>query len=206
MNTITRPLLIAGAIGLSMACPAVVFYNNFGPNNSYNMQVGHLILDDPTIYFPQGQSFMSGASGLATTLDIAMGHVSGNTGVSMGMFFDVGGSIFGQLGNLVPLTIPAGSFGYANAYQSVNVSAAGWNLTAGTIYWLVAFPNPGSNHGWHFNSTGAAGNHYYGGNYNPLVTEGVFRLTAVPEPSTLLIALFVSGRGLHRQRRKRDGK
>ena len=193
---------VAILVAVGAGANAALIYSNFAPSNGYNTNVGHLILYDPDVYFPQGERFTAGATGAAQTLDIAMGHVSGNTMVSMGLFFDVGGTIFGQLGTLVNMTTQAGSFGYPNAYQSLNCSNDGWNVTAGTTYWLVAFPAFNTNHGWHWNSTGATGIHYYGGNYNASVTQGVFRLSTVPEPATVLGLLLGISALARRQKRK----
>lgn len=195
---------IAILLTLGGAAHGAVIYSNFAPNNGYNTVVGHLILQDPEIYFPQGERFVAGVTGQALTLDIAMGHVSGNTAVDMGMFFDVGGSIFGQLGSLVPVTTQPGSFTSQSGYQSIDVSAAGWNVVSGQTYWLVAFPTFNSNHGWNFNSMGVSGIHYAGGNYNPSNTQGAFRLSSVPEPGTVFgIAFCASVLSRMRARRLR---
>jgi len=189
-------VLVAGGVGAN----AALIYSNFAPANGYNTVVGHIILEDPDTYFPQGDRFTSLATGQAQTLDIAMGHVSGNTMVSMGLFFDVGGTIFGQVGSLVNVTTQPGSFTTQSGYQSVDVSGAGWNVTAGTTFWLVAFPSPNSNHAWNWNSTGVTGIHYAGGGYNPSNTQGVFRLSTVPEPHTVL-ALVVGAVALARRKK-----
>lgn len=186
---IKRSLVLA-VMAMGVVAHGSIIYSNFAPSNGYNNLIGNLILEDPEIYFPRGERFTAGVTGTAHQLDIAIGHVSGNTSVSMGLFFDVGGTIFGQLGSLVPVTTQASSFGYPAAYQSLNVSGAGWNVVAGTTYWLVAFPSTNSNHGWQWNSTGATGIHYAGGNYNPSLTQGVFRLETVPEPASF-VALAV---------------
>ncbi len=174
-------VLLAACAGAN----AALIYSNFAPANGYNTVVGHIILQDPETYFPQGDQFTSLTTGQAQTLDIAMGHVSGNTMVSMGLFFDVGGTMFGQVGSLVNITTQAGSFSSQSGYLSVNVASGGWNVTSGTTYWLVAFPSPNSNHGWNWNSIGATGNHYAGEDYNPSNTQGAFRLSTVPEPHTV---------------------
>lgn len=198
---IFKRTLVPAVMALGMSAHGAIIYSNFAPSNGYNNLIGHLILHDPEIYFPRGERFTAAVTGTAQTLDLAIGHVSGNTSLSMGLFFDSGGTIFGQLGNLVPVTTQASSFGFPSAYQSVDVSAAGWNVVAGTTYWLVAFPSFNSNHGWQWNSTGATGIHYAGGNYNPSLTQGVFRLDTVPEPTTLFVLAAGMGTWWRRSRR-----
>jgi len=193
---------VALLVAVGATANAALIYSNFAPSNGYNSLLGHIILHDTEIYFPQGERFTSLATGQALNLDIAMGHVSGNTMVSMGLFFDVGGTIFGQVGNLVPLTTQPGSFTTQSGYQSVDVTAANWNVISGATYWLVAFPSPNSNHGWNFNSIGATGIHYAGGNYNPSNTQGAFRISTVPEPMTMVgLVLGVSALGLRKKRK-----
>lgn len=197
-----KSIALVTLLAIAAHSNSALIYSNFGPSNAYNTQVGHIILQDSETYFPQGESFTSLATGQVQSLDMAMGHVSGNTAVSMGLFYDVGGTIFGQNGSLVSVTTQANSFPNQSGYLSVNVASAGWTVTAGITYWLVPFPVPNSNHGWNWNSTGAMCNHYYGGNYNASVTQGVFRLATVPEPGTLA-GLVMGAAVLARMRNQR---
>lgn len=186
---------------------AQVLYSSLGAGDSYNTGAGATISGATSIVgaeFIQGFSFVSGASASASSLKIAMGHVTGTTSVTMTLYTESGGMLGSQVGSAATLTTLAGSFGTANALVNQDVSGLGWNLTSGTTYFLVAKSANDAWHAWNDNVVGATGIRYVSSNGSPSYGSGsnvgAFELAAVPEPATLAI---LGGSLLAFARRKR---
>jgi hypothetical protein len=184
---------------------AQVIYDNFAAGNGYNGGTGWTISGAGSVLGAdndQGEQFMAGASGAVQTLDIAMGHVTGTPSVTMRLYNDAGGVLGAQNGSAATFAVNPNSFGAGTEYISVNVLAAGWNVTSGNMYWLIADSANDAWLAWNQNSTSTTGNHYFNGSYSSGALHGAYRLTAVPEPATM-IALGAGLAALAARRRRK---
>lgn len=195
--------LAAFSVGFGVLAQAQIF-DNFGGGNSYNGGIGWTISGPGSGVGDnqQGEQFTAGQTALAGTLDIAMGHVTGTPSVTMSLYMDAGGTIGSQVGTSVVVATNPGSFGAGTEYVSANVSGAGWNVTNGSQYWLVAVSASDAWHAWNWNSTGDTGGHWFNGGGYSTQDHGAFRLTAVPEPATM-IALGAGLAALAARRRRK---
>jgi hypothetical protein len=196
---------VIGLIALSPAPAAAgVIYNNFGPGDSYNTILGHIVGPDGFgSDFAIGERFVAGVTDRAVFLTVAIGNVEGNSAVQFQLWTDVGG-LPGSLLTTFDFnaTAPFGS----GPPPVTAVSDDRPLLTAGVNYWLVA-TSPGLN-AWNFNSIGDVGLHgvsFDGGATFVTFddTHGVFRIEPVPEPISIVLWMSAFGLGLAGQRWRR---
>ena len=150
-------------VGAGAVAQAQVIYNTFGAGNSFNTGTGYTISGAGSTLgqnYDQGEGFFSAATGAGQSLEIAMGHVTGSTSVTMRLYdADGSGQIGSQNGSDLVLTTSAGSFGSAGAYINASLAGLNWNFTSGNKYWLIADAADDSWHAWNFNDQGITGDH-----------------------------------------------
>jgi len=183
----------------SAAASGIVLFDDFGPGYSYNCCIGWTVAGSGAI----GTSFYNANAftpSVTTNLDqiiMAMSWVPGFGSDDMIVTLNQDNS--GMPGAIMELWA-AGSlpdFGGCCGVETLT-SSPGVTLTAGSQYWIVAYPGDnGTWDAWNWNSVGADGNvgSYINGTWNSFGTNtlGAFEVTGstTPEPTSLL--LFGSG-------------
>ncbi len=197
-------------LGLAAASlsSAQVFVNTFGSGDTYNTGVGATIsglggaLATENI---QGFRFQVANTGSVGQMVIAMGHVSGTPQVTMRLFADNSNTLGSQVGSDFTTTVNSNSFGGGTEVITRDVSGAGWTVTAGQNYWLLA---QSANDAWLAWNLSTDGNIYTrariidGGAPAYFNGDGMaVRLEAVPEPASM-IALGAGLLAVARRRRR----
>lgn len=187
--------LVLIGIGLAAASlsSAQVFVNTFGSGDTYNSGLGATISGLGGMLasdISQGFQFQAGTSGSVAQMVIAMGHVNGTPQVTMRLYADNSNALGSQVGSDYTTSLNSGSFGAGSELITRNVSSAGWTMTSGQNYWLVAVaPNDGWL-AWNYSTTGntytqvlvanGGAPSYFGGNGMAV------RLDSVPEPASMI--------------------
>lgn len=179
----------AATFAVSIASAQLVAYNNFGPNDEYEVGSGYTIsgINSPVAAkYDQGDQFTSAETGEISLIRIAMGLVTGTNQFTLNLYADNGGVLGGLLGTWV-VNDEMGSFGSANPV--IDIAVSGPTLTAGDQYWLIASVLDDTWAAWNLNVTGATGPHYWNNNGVDVYstgTAGAFAVEVVPEPATML--------------------
>ncbi len=203
-----RLTLIGLALAAASLSSAQVFVNTFSSGDTYNTNNGATISGSSGrvgAEFVQGFQFTSANTGSIGQMVIAMGHVSGTPQVTMRLYADNSNTLGSQFGSDFTTTVNAGSFGAGTEVITRDVSAAGWTVTAGQKYWLMAQSANDSLLAWNFSTDGVVRRgtviqnggspSYYDGGRGMAV-----RLEAVPEPASM-IALGAGLLAVARRRR-----
>ena len=155
--------------------------------------------------FVQGFQFTSANTGSIGQMVIAMGHVSGTPRVTMRLYTDNSNTLGSQFGSDFTTTVNAGSFGAGREVITRDVSAAGWTVTAGQKYWLMAQSANDAWLAWNFSTDGGVRRGAFirnGGSPSYFDGAGMaVRLEAVPEPASM-IALGAGLLAVARRRRR----
>ncbi len=199
-------------IGLGLAAASLssaqVFVNTFGSGDTYNTGSGATVsgLGGPLAAENiQGFRFQVANTGSVGQMVVAMGHVAGTPQVTMRLFADNSNTLGSQVGSDYTTTVNSGSFGGGTEVITRDVSGAGWTVTAGQNYWLMAQSANDAWLAWNFSTDG---NTYTralitnGGSPGYFDSEGMaVRLEAVPEPASM-IALGAGLLAVARRRRR----
>ena len=200
--------LIGLALAAASLSSAQVFVNTFSSEDTYNTGSGFTISGSASAVgseFVQGFQFTSANTGSIGQMVIAMGHISGTPQVTMRLFADSSDTLGSQIGSDYVTTVNTGSFGAGTEVITRDVSGAGWTVTAGQNYWLMA---QSANDAWLAWNISADGNTYTralisnGGSPSYFDGAGMaVRLEAVPEPASM-IALGAGLLAVARRRRR----
>jgi hypothetical protein len=188
-------LSFVAALFMNCEARATVIYSNLGSGNSYNTNLGWTIGQSLT----QGDSFTVSGTGTfkLTSLELAVGNVSGSSAFTVQLETDVGGAPGSVLESWIATA--NGTFGNNNPLVVVN-SVSNTTLQAGQTYWIVLSAGSNDINPWNFNNTGATGTHYNSASGTSNNTQGAFRVNAdpavVPEPSSLAICGVIAVAGL----------
>ena len=199
-------------IGLGLAAASLssaqVFVNTFGGGDTYNTGSGATIsgLGGPIASeFVQGFQFSSANTGSIGQMVIAMGHIVGTPQVTMRLYADNSNTLGSQVGSDYTTTVNSGSFGGGTEVITRDVSGAGWTVTAGQNYWLMA---QSANDAWLAWNLSTDGGTYTRASINNGGAPSYFndsglavRLEAVPEPASM-IALGAGLLAVARRRRR----
>ena len=208
-----RPFILFVAVTLSFATRVqatqapVYVYNSFGPGNSFVAyadwgisgagnpgDVGH------------GESFVPGLTGNLDTLQVAVGQLSGGTGlVNFYVAADAGGIPGGVMESFMNVAAPA------SASLVTMDSITHPLLQAGANYWLYAEPAQNTTTvGWFVNNQGYANRYAQEGPPGVWTSaavvvgsNGAFDVSVVPVPEPSVMALAIFGLGLFCLRRLR---
>jgi hypothetical protein len=202
-----KGVIVGGFLLLNVSSPSVaaIVYNNLGPDDSYNPNIGWGVRPHLT----PSMQFATTGSGLFSQLAIAVGNEFDST-MTVYLQSDnngVPGAILETLSFLVEDRFGSGGLQV--------ISAAGTTfLTENTWYWLTGLAS--TNFGWYWNNTGAAGYTAYasepfglGWNNVSVQTLSAFRIEvadpmSVPEPALggwLVIAPFIAAAATRRRLR-----
>lgn len=184
-------------IGLALAAASLssaqVFVNTFSSGDTYNTGSGATISGlggAVASEFVQGFLFTSANTGSIGQMVIAMGHVSGTPQVTMRLYADNSDTLGSQIGSDYVTTVNTGSFGAGTEVITRDVSGAGWTVTAGQNYWLMAQSANDSWLAWNFSTDGGVyGRAIITNGGSPGYFDGVglaTRLEAVPEPASMI--------------------
>jgi PEP-CTERM motif len=205
-----RLLLVIGfvAVAATPGKAAIVLFDNFGPGNSYQTNVGWTISSSGSSpgLFTQGEGFIPSATALLNSINVAAGLVTGPNDITFDLRANSGG-VPGALIESFHAVNQMGSFG-SNNPPLVLTSTLHPLLTAGQTYWLIARATGVAEwSAWNLNSTGGIGPHAtstdgvtfsVGTN-----TQGAFRILGdpVPEPATMAVfgALALGAFGFRRK-------
>jgi len=128
---------------------AATIYTNLGPaTNAYDVTVGAFYVAGPTntLAVPPDPPiaeqwlaipFTPKQNSHATTLQAAIGYISGTKRVRLGIYTDNAGVVGTRLAQGVVTTFP--DAGVCCALATAHIAAPGVALTANTPYWLVAY-------------------------------------------------------------------
>ena len=185
---------------------AGIAYDNFGPGDSYNPDIGWAATGTGTgVPFQSACQFTSLESGSLKSITIAWTFVGDhNTGVL---------SLFNDNSDTVGSLITAWSFSglggpYPGQYAPVTLPNGfpGITLTAGQKYWVEVSPGDDMAIGvWNINSTGALGwrgvSSNGGATYSYFDDQdtGAMRVETVPEPASMAV-LGLGALALRRRR------
>ncbi len=198
-------------IGLGLAAASLssaqVFVNTFGSGDTYNTGIGATISGSSSAVgseFVQGFQFTSANTGSIGQMVIAMGHVAGTPQVTMRLYADNSNTLGSQVGSDYTTTVNSGSFGVGTEVITRDVSGAGWTVTAGQNYWLMAQSANDAWLAWNWSTDGGTytrASINNGGAPNYFNDTGLaVRLEAVPEPASM-IALGAGLLAVARRRR-----
>jgi hypothetical protein len=173
---------LAVVVGASPSARADVIYDNFGPGDTYQTNIGWTIGGPPgTPFWEQGDPFTVSGSWTLTQVTLAAGYVLGDNVYTVWLMDDNGG----QPGNVIEEFDFAGlgPFGSFNP-PLVAASALNPTLDDGATYWLVSTTSMGTWTAWNLNNTGDVGAHAQrtdGGPWNIVTnTRGAYRIEADP--------------------------
>lgn len=199
LNTALAALALC-AVSHPAFADVVSAFNDFGPGDSYVTSSGWTASGSTSLvgYSTPSCSFIADTTGYVTSLDLAVGYVTGD---------QTGGTF--TLSNNGPLTspgstletfdlTPSGNLGSDNAPTHVLANDSVL-LTAGQRYWITLNAPSNSWYAWNNNNTGATGPvqiQYTNYAYTQTDQLGAFDIdvAAVPEASTFaLFALLTVG-------------
>lgn len=198
-------LIVSGVVAMAAVSQAQVIYNSFGAGQTYNFTQGWTIsgANVTGAEFSTGFQFTSLETGLAGTLDIAIGNVVGPTSVVFSLLTDSGGELGTQIGDSITINTVTNSWGGETLLSGIDISGAGWDVEAGSTYWLYA--KTGSPDAWNsWNQGGVTGRRVF---FNQTAysysttTQGAFQMEVVPEPTTM--AVLAGGAALVALRRRK---
>lgn len=185
-----KRLMRWAALGL-IACPmlshAAVLYSNLGPGDSFIANSG---LVAGACCDPTGLQFTAAASGVVSSVDVAMGVINAPTPITVtfGLYSDSGSDRLGDLLETFTVVVNSPSLITGLSTGALSSLAA---LAAGSEYWLVVQDAQGENLAWGFNNTGATGGLLQSGTYwsPPPADLGAFRVngSAIPEPTSAML-------------------
>ena len=213
MKTFRRALatFVLLALGSAQARAGVVLFDNFGPGDSSQTNVGYTISTATSLTgvdVTSGMSFTPSVTAPLGSIFAAIGLISGTNQVTLDLMSDSGGSP-GTILESFNASNQMGPFGSSNPPIMVT-STLHPVLQMGQQYWLVAFAHDSTWAAWNDNNTGDSGpvtqSNDNGLTYNVFSgARGAFEVTsAVPEPSSLVLCglgtLGLLGLGLRRNR------
>ena len=171
---------------------SIVVFNNFGPGDSYDTDAGWIVGKsggDPV--FEQGFQFSPSHSVELATIEAAAGHNTGTNAIA----FELRNDSSGEPGSLIEVwSIP----NIASWWDGGEILLLGSNvrpwLSAGTDYWLTAYAPgaPDSHMVWMDSDQSDSMTRAWSTDGGPWVISttyepGAFRVTGIPEPSTLVL-------------------
>lgn len=204
--------VVALVLCLNSARAGVVF-SNFGAGDTYDTTLGYVVGPDGFgNTFVDASRFTATGSGTLSTIELALSNVLGNSGLTVELHADAGGTIGALLAS--GSTAATGPLNSTNPLATASMSAAA--LNSGTPYWVVVSSTAGGLNAWNFNSISDVGPHATsldGGSTFAYAadTHGAFRVNATtaaptPEPGTLTVfALGAVGLAAGRRLRRRVG-
>ena len=192
VNRIQNALSLFCMLAISGSAAGDVFYDNFGPNDTYQTSSGYGF-GGTNPNFQQAMRFTVSGNYLLTTGDFGISlSIGSNPSV-----FDIrvhadGGGLPGAVLEQVTMHDNLGPFGLFNPPVSVNFAGTTL-LSAGQQYWISMSATGFNDYVWNANNTGDIGLRAFasnGGSWNPANGNeaiGVFRLngTLVPAPGAL---------------------
>lgn len=203
-----KAFFVFGAVAAVALSSAQSFVNTFGSGDSYFTGSGSTISGLGSavgVKFVQGFQFTAGNSGSVSQMVVAMGHVTGTPQVTMRLYSDSGNTLGSQIGSDYTTSINANSFGTGNEIITRDVSAAGWSMTSGQNYWLLAQSPNDAWLAWNDSNSSSGLKVLISNDGAPGYSNGTHmavRLEAVPEPASM-IALGAGLLAVARARRKR---
>ncbi len=179
----------------------VYVYNSFGPGNTYVTYAdwGVFGASSPGGFVGHAESFVPSVSGNLETLQVAVGQLSGGTGlVNFSVAADSGGTPGATLESFMNVLAPPSS---SSSFLVTMNSITQPLLQAGSTYWLCAEPAEATTAiGWFVNNQGYANE--YSQESPPGVwtsapviigANGVFDVAVIPVPEPSMARLAMLG-------------
>ncbi|MBS1707933.1 MAG: PEP-CTERM sorting domain-containing protein [Armatimonadetes bacterium] len=181
---------------------AGIAYDNFGPGDTYNTNVGYTANNS----FQSACQFTSADSGRLLSVTVGWSIFDGpNSGV-VTLYNDNSN----QVGSFITswgFTNQGGPFPGQNTPVTLTNAFPSITLTAGQKYWVEVAPGNSATYGiWNFNNTGAGGlraKSQDGGatyTYDNNFATGSMRIETVPEPASMVV-LGLGALALRRRRK-----